>query len=175
MQTVTELVREARHGSSEAWNVLIEASTGYLNAYFSCHYLGHLTEELTQETFARAFQRINELKDPTRFRNWLTGIARNLRHDYWRKNGRYEPGDPDENALADPTPSVDEILIETERQRQLMTAVESLPTRQRQVVILRHVNGWSLDQIAEELDISKNAVSGSLYQALKKLKKVVGE
>jgi RNA polymerase sigma-70 factor (ECF subfamily) len=67
-----------------------------------------LVEEVTQEAFTRAFERLDDLRRPERFRPWLLAIARNQATDRWRLERRQRGVDPDELcALAEPVPGAD--------------------------------------------------------------------
>jgi RNA polymerase sigma-70 factor (ECF subfamily) len=172
-----ELVRRALDGEAEAWELVVKTHTRYIVAVAIYHGFGHCAEDIKQDVFRLAFRRLATLRDPTRLRNWLTGIALNVIRGYWahqrREQQLFEQADIDENKAVDPCPRADDQLSETEQRDELMVLVRSLPARQRQVAMLRHFEDYELHEIAAELGITVNAVKCSLCQALINLRKMV--
>ncbi|GFE65417.1 RNA polymerase sigma factor [Litoreibacter roseus] len=87
---------------------------------------------------------------------WLYQVARNLCIDRLRKRRGTDLEDADQ--VLDERPSVQEHLIEKDRYDALQMALNDLPARQRQAVILRHIEGLSNPEIAIILEIGVEAV-----------------
>jgi RNA polymerase sigma factor (sigma-70 family) len=131
-----------------------------------------LVEDVCQEVFMTAFHAAPRYKDEGKFPAWLNAIAIRVarsqkRKRWWRQKlfGRFIA---DEKVLrSDAEESVDAKLS----QRQwLQQAIDRLPEAQREVLVMRFVEGWSGDEIARALDISENAVWGRLKRAYKNLR-----
>jgi RNA polymerase sigma-70 factor (ECF subfamily) len=126
--------------------------------------------EVFQETWLRAFQRLETLREPERLRAWLATIALNLVRQHLRK--RVVPAESIEILEAEPSgeESTEEYVARAEEILLLRTRVAELPPRQREVVDLRLNHELSHAEIAELLDIREDASRASYYQALRRLK-----
>ncbi|WP_339107749.1 RNA polymerase sigma factor [Thioclava sp. GXIMD4216] len=114
-------------------------------------------EDVAQEAMLRLWKiapqwRVGEAKVST----WLYRVTSNLATDRLRKRRATsldEAGDP-----ADETLSVDEQMLENQRAEALQWALDQLPIRQKQAVILRHLEGLSNPEIAEAMETGVEAV-----------------
>jgi len=114
-------------------------------------------EDVTQEAMLRLWKvagdwRSGEAKPAT----WLFRVATNLCLDRLRRKGNValeEVAEP-----ADPHPGAEAGLQDTDRAEALEAALHGLPDRQRQAVVLRHLEGLSNPEIAQVMDISVEAV-----------------
>jgi RNA polymerase sigma-70 factor (ECF subfamily) len=124
-----------------------------------------LAQDVFQETFLRAFRAYRRLPAEANHRAWLYRIASNACHDAHRQRAR------------SPLP-LDESVVAPERSdgttRALAGAVtafvHSLPTRQRQSVVLRKFQGMNYDEIAAVLGCSPEAARANVYQGLRKVR-----
>jgi RNA polymerase sigma-70 factor, ECF subfamily len=123
----------------------------------------HEAEDVTQQVFARlmtALARYEERGVP--FSAWLLRITHNTAIDHMRRR----------LTLCDET-TVAEVSDENRAQelgRALRDALEDLPEGQRQVLVMRHVRGFSAGEIAERLDKSEDAVHGLHHRGRRALK-----
>lgn len=122
--------------------------------------------DLTQDTFLKAFQALPDWTLKASFGAWLFRIARNLAFDRLRRQKALEfvPLDPTHDA-ADSAPGPAETLHQTQRLRQLDAAVAQLPLEQREVLLLREVEGMAYDDIATVLGIAPGTVKSRLARA----------
>jgi len=129
-------------------------------------------EDLTQETFLRAWRHRARLRDPCAARAWLFSIAVNLWRSRLRRKGRGEQtaGLPDEPGPR-PENLPEEDLIAEENVRRVRKAIDALPARQREVVYLHACEALPLREIAGVLGISLEAVRSSLSLARKRLRR----
>jgi RNA polymerase sigma-70 factor, ECF subfamily len=129
-------------------------------------------EDLTQDTFLRAWPRRGRLRDANAVRVWLLTIAKNLWNDRLRRKGRrptrVEPLQEDHQSTA---VAADRMLIVREDIRRVLEAMDSLPARQRDVLHLHACDGFSLGEIATVLGISVEAAKASLCEARKRLRR----
>ena len=175
--TTEDLVRRACRGDADAFATLIRRfERTALAVAFGCCGDGHLSGDLTQEAFLRAWQRLRELKDEQKFAAWLCGIVRNLAADARRRGGgkRTTGGDAlaaaGEN-VADPAANLDAI----ERRDQIAWALRRLDETSRAAVVLRYYEGLSSPAIAELTDSTPAAVDMRLSRARKTLRELLSD
>lgn len=128
-------------------------------------------EDVTQEAMLRLW-RIAPQWQPgqAQVTTWLYRVATNLCIDR-RRNRSRRPSVTMEDApeLADPGPTALAGVIEAERMRALQAALDTLPERQRQAVVLRHIEGLANPEIAEVLDCGVEAVESLTARGKKAL------
>jgi len=131
-------------------------------------------EDLTQETFVRMF-RAAERYDPTRpFAAWLFTIASRLCIDHLRRRRlpsvslwRAEPGSEEERTLdvEDPGPRPEDAASRHEEQAWVEALIQSLPPHYRIVVMLRHQEDMSYEEIATTLNLPLGTVKARIHRA----------
>ncbi|RLJ60549.1 RNA polymerase ECF family sigma subunit [Litoreibacter meonggei] len=143
---------------------------------FARRMLGDLAEaeDVVQEAMLRLWRvapdwRPGEAKPAT----WLYRVVNNLCIDRLRKRQRVSVGLEDMAEPADPAPSAETRLIQTDRMAALDAALAELPDRQRQAVILRHIEGQSNPDIARIMDISVEAVESLTARGKRMLAKLL--
>ena len=126
-----------------------------------------LAQDLTQETFLRAWRFFDALRDEKKARSWLFTTAR---RELARHFERYQP--PlvalDDETLAG-HPGVDsEVWV-------VRQALMALPLKYREVLVLHALGGYSGNEIAEILDIPRPTVNTRLFRARARLREILGE
>jgi RNA polymerase sigma-70 factor, ECF subfamily len=125
-------------------------------------------EDVAQEALLRAFRRFERLRDRTRFRAWLVRITFRLAIDRARSSKRREVRETLWSQSA-PRPSTEDLAATNEFQEQLDRAIEELPERQRLVLLLAAMQGYSLEEVAEMLGLPMGTVKSRLFFARKQL------
>jgi len=169
--------RRAQNGDRDAFRVLVERYEGMV--FDLTHQYGDSpedAEDLAQDVFLRAYDRIDTLKSPDRFASWLYGIALNRCRDY-AKNVRRETyafsrtEREDEDAVtADAQPAQDEQLVAKERGDQLWGALEELSPTYATPFLLKYRDGLSYKAMSKRLDVSVSALKVRVHRARKKLR-----
>jgi RNA polymerase sigma-70 factor (ECF subfamily) len=134
----------------------------------------HAAEDLAQETLLRAWRRRERLRNPRVARVWLLTIANNLWRDQLRRGMR--PAAQVKPLASDPpapTDSPEELAARQEDLRQVLTALDDLPSRQREVLYLSAYEGLTLSEIADVLGITVESAKASLSLARKKLRELL--
>lgn len=136
-------------------------------------------EDLTQETFVRMFRALDRY-DPTRsFAAWLFTIASRLSIDHLRRRKsrpmplvQREVGSLEEREIEIPDPSIgpDEITSHGEEEVRTRNLIDSLPPHYRIVVVLRHQQDLSYEEIAEALHLPLGTVKARIHRARALLK-----
>lgn len=129
-------------------------------------------EEILVDTFARAYRALERLDPQSSLRPWLYRVALNLSYNR-RPRGRYttQPLDDATEQVAEAEEISPQGLAERgEVQRAVLEAVESLSFKHRVVVILHHLHGMDLAEIAEIVDCPVGTVKSRLHYALRRLR-----
>lgn len=132
-------------------------------------------EDLFQQTWLRAIEKIGTYKQQREFAPWLFSIAHNLAMDHWRAR-RPEPLEQEQfAATADErwhSPSTDALsaMLASERAAIVAGAVETLPVIYREVLTLRFEEEMKLSEIAEVLEQPLPTVKTRLHRALNLLR-----
>jgi RNA polymerase sigma factor (sigma-70 family) len=119
------------------------------------------------------------MEPPRAWRPWLTQVMVNAcrsraRTGWWRRFRR-QASPLDDHALVDATAQPDTAAAASQVRDRVWAAFTELPSRQRQVLVLRHLEGWSTAEVAEGLHISEGAVKTHLFRSLRHLRTVLGE
>lgn len=169
---IAALVELARDGDAEAFGQLYDH---YVTSVYRFTYARtgsqHLAEDFTSETFTRALRSIKKFKwQGHEFGAWLTAIARNLIADHF-KSRRHRSEVVTETLPDTPDGSSEpaQKAVESMRREVLMCAVNSLPAKQRDCVLMRFVQGMSVDETAKVLGRSHGAIRQLQFRAIRKL------
>ncbi len=126
-------------------------------------------EELTQETFIRAYRGLGSIRNAGQFSTWLFGIARNVVREAVRERYRHSPNvaldDPLALSVADGRPGADEELAATELGRTIRRALSSLSEDFRTVFVLKVLHQLSYDEIASITGASVGKLKTDLHRA----------
>ena len=127
------------------------------------------TEDLTSEVFHHALANLRRFEwRGIPFAAWLFRIAGNLISDRWQRRSREPVADEPEQIESAPAKSVE--FEEVERKATLFRLVDTLPTEQRRVVILRFVEQKSIKDVAREIHKTEGAVTQLQFRALSSLR-----
>ncbi|MCP4255983.1 MAG: sigma-70 family RNA polymerase sigma factor [Planctomycetes bacterium] len=173
------VMRRCRRGSAGAFEVLVNR---YMkDAYFiALGLVGNREDamDLSQEAFIRAYRNIKHLKPERKFFPWFYQILKNLCISHLRKRRYRKTSSLDgENCpeIPDGTDSYSpEVVAEkNEFKVKVWQAIGKLDDKHREVIILRHFQNMSYEQIAEALYCNKGTVTSRLYYARKRLEELL--
>jgi RNA polymerase sigma-70 factor, ECF subfamily len=182
----TLFIERLKRGDAAAFDLLVAERSGEIYGL-----LYRLTEnaedarDLTQETFLRAFQKIEHFRGDADLRTWIYRIAINQarnRWRWWRRRRRdvtvsldaptgpfgqplnatlraEQTSDPEQNALA------------REREQALKAALKTLGRAYRETVVLRDIEGFSYEEIAVTLEINVGTVKSRLSRGREELRR----
>ncbi len=160
-----KLVQSAAQGNRKAFRELF-------NRYFQAVYnyaltLSHdpaLAEDITQEAFIRAHKNLHRLGPPWNFHAWIFKLARNYFIDQTRKERELDELE-EERQVISPGPTPETTTISRETSRRVHSTLDRLPGRQREILVLRELRGFSYAEIGEIMDLSSSNVKVSLHRA----------
>ncbi len=125
-------------------------------------------EDVSQDTFLRAFHRLDQYRGTASFRTWLLQITQNtaLNALAWSRRRPTAPSDDaSEAADADPQRQPVSELESRERRDRLGLKLEALRPDYRSLLVLRDLEGLSYDEIAAVLEMPLGSVKGRLHRA----------
>lgn len=129
-----------------------------------------LAEDIVQESFLRAFKKLDTLLNRSQFYPWIKRIALNMALNHFEKEKRVldvetEDDEPSffENIAAGESP--EELTLKEELRKYVRMFVNALPDRLRVVILLREVEDMSYEEIAEMLNIPLGTVRSRLFNA----------
>jgi RNA polymerase sigma-70 factor (ECF subfamily) len=125
-------------------------------------------EDVAQEAFIRAYKNFHRLRDRDRFRAWLARIAWRLALDRIRSTGRRQRRELAASE-APPRPTAEDLATSREFQAHLGRAMDELPEKLRQTLILAAVEGYNLQEVGRLTGSPEGTVKSRLFLARKKL------
>ena len=178
MEDEATALARARRGDLDAYEFLVARHT--VSAHRTAVLLGagDDADDVVQESFVKAFNRLGRFRGDAGFRTWLLAIVgnetRNLHRSRKRRDGLAlraaardargpEPADPVEEAVA------------ADRRQRLIDSIETLDTRDRDVVVCRYLLDFSEAETAAALDLPKGTVKSRTARALVKLRALLME
>jgi len=170
MNSSEELISRARRGDDEAFRLIFERY-GRPIISFIYDMVGQrdLAEELTQETFVRAYKNIGGLRDETKLSTWLFGIAKNVARESIRSRYKDESkvGIDDDRVmeLSDNNLLPDGALLNKELNGVIQSALGSLDEDKRLVFSLKVFQQRSYEEIAEITGFSIPKLKTDLHRA----------
>ncbi len=180
-----KLIQRARGGDDAALGQILEGHRDWLRIAAEKELDDNMAaridaSDIVQQTFLSACNRINQFNGGTsgEFIAWITKIQEHNIQDAVRQHvaarkrsasreqGQADPGEVADSEVSTPSQRV----MRVERSADLNRALEILPEDQREAVRLRHLEGWSLAQLADHFGRSKDAVASLLKRGIENLR-----
>ena len=164
------LLERCRAGNELAWEALVRTYQGRVYG-LSFHYLGDAEEarDVAQEIFVRIFRNLDDCEDEARFVPWMLRIARNACIDHIRRRKARPPARDvpveDMHDLASPSRGPDDALDDRARKRWVHEGIQSLGPLNREIIVLKDIQGLSLEEIAKILGIPLGTVKSRCNRA----------
>ncbi len=165
------LVERARAGDQAAFAQLFEQyHAAILNYLHRMVYDRALAEDLTQDTFIKAYNALPRTKPDLAFKAWLYRIATNTAISHLRRGKiiRWLP------FITDRESPDEHIERSVTRKLDISEALSKLPEHYQTALVLRHYQGLSLAETAQVLDITENAAKLRLFRARKAFAQLYG-
>ena len=135
-------------------------------------------EDVMQQAYVNAFAHLRQFHGSAQFSTWLTRIAINEAIARMRRRGRYEVFDERQSIVDpfmhhDPSENPERHAFTSELRGLLEWAIDTLPDGQREVFVLREVEGLSTSEVADSLDVSEDVVKTRLSRSRAALRRVL--
>ncbi len=177
--TDAAVVALARDGDSEAFRALVERHSRAV--YRLAHRMTGTpqdAEDVVQETFLKVYKQLSRFESRANFSTWLHRIAVNCSIDLIRSRPHREAGhdaaDLDQLGAEDHggpgQASPERLMLSTEVQDRVTSAMWSLSQMERAAFVLRHFEGQSIEEISRALGLKANAAKHSIFRAVKKMR-----
>lgn len=161
-----DLVLSARQGDDGAFGRLYERYARIVHALLLARVPRADVDDLVQDVFLAAWNRLDRLRDPAAFGGWVATIARNRATDFHRQ-GAESVELPEDLAAHDATADRAEALA-------ALAAIRSLPEAYRETLVMRLVEGLTGPEIAERTGLTAASVRVNLHRGMKLLREKLG-
>ena len=185
MEDINSIIAELQKGSHTALDHIIDHYTSKLY-YFVLSILRNRAdaEEVVQDTFIKVVKNIEKYDLSQRFSAWVFTIASNTAKDYLRKRKRHsvcisfdqnvnEESDEKSIDIPDKRKIPVNEAYKNEVEKILQQEISNLPDNYKEIILLRHIDDLSYDEIAEILDCKVGTVKSRLARAREMLKENV--
>ncbi len=166
-------------GDTDAFSQLVmrHQDAVYNLAYRLCHNTA-TAEDMAQEAFVRAFQKLHQYQSSYSFRNWVLGICANLcrsRYRWWRREKKKRQAYAVEMAIHQETSENDNLedRSQAKERERLDRALAALPVRLRGPLVLKYIEGMSVQEVATTLGISLSAAKMRLARGREQMKEIM--
>jgi RNA polymerase sigma-70 factor, ECF subfamily len=174
-------------GDRDAYRVLVDRYSLYIyRLAFRMTGNSHDAEEVVQEAFLRAYQKLSQFAGNSNFGTWVYRIAANYAIDRIRQRKVEEarqaaPSKPTEDGLEvdpvtqvkDPSASPERLAGSAELAAKMKQALDELTPAERTAIVMRHWEGCAIEEIAAVLKSNTNATKNTVFRAVAKLRKAL--
>jgi RNA polymerase sigma-70 factor (ECF subfamily) len=150
--------------------VLSERSGRWYNACLRITGDAELAADAVQEALLKAWRQRREFRGESDLDTWIHRIALNAAIDLMRRRKPHVGGELEPDQLIAPSASPESEYTQHALGKDLTTAMQRLTAMERQAFLLKHIEGWRLEEIAESLQTSVNSTKQALFRAVHKLR-----
>lgn len=180
-ENIDQTIQDAKSGQQLAFSNLLDTFWNDVYSFQVLRTKNELeAEEITIETFSKAFDKISSYKEVFVFKTWLITISKNIHIDRIRKqqrrldsSGLYSTYKTNETEVLDSAPSAEDMLIQQQNLADLLTEIKKLKPRYQQVINLRYFNEMSYSEMASELNEPVNNIKVKVLRARKLLSEFI--
>lgn len=138
----------------------------------------HEAEDLLQESYFKAYKYFHQLRERSKFKEWIFQITANQFKNFLRKKKKENTfyHDDSEQAFVEKEKvyrNPDELLLQSDRSKIVRRALEHISPKMRSVLVLFEIEGYSIEEVSDTLGISRGTVKSRLHYARKKLREIL--
>lgn len=173
-------IEKAKNGKQDAFKFLLDY---YWNEVYGFQLKRvrneHEAEDITIETFAKAFDKIETFDEKYTFSTWLVTISKNIQIDRTRKknasvySNTTDTSNEQVKKIPDHSPTPEDKLITEQNLAQLLQYIKKLKPHYQEIINLRYFNEMSYNEISETLEEPLNNVKVRLLRARKLLAEII--
>ncbi|MBR5093548.1 MAG: sigma-70 family RNA polymerase sigma factor [Oscillospiraceae bacterium] len=173
------IIRRVQHGDTEAFSLLVaEYERNVFNVALQMVGDREDAQDMAQEAFLKAYTSLSTFRGDSRFSSWLYRIVANVCLDFKRHQGRRpsnsltvedDDGAAVELDIPDESQSPEALLERKLTREAVRRGLKQLPDEQRQILLLREIQGLSYEEIGEAMDLEPGTVKSRIFRARKKL------
>lgn len=165
----------ARDGDAEAFRALVERHSRLVfRVAYRMTGSESDAEDIVQETFLKAYRQLGRFESRANFGTWVYRIAMNCAIDYMRARPKRETTEEDaflERAAGGGTaPGADDLVLAGEIGARVQSALGLLSEMERAAFVMRHYQGFSIEEIGRSLGLKTNATKHSIFRAVRKMR-----
>lgn len=180
-ENISKTIQNAKSGQQLAFSNLLDTFWNDVYSFQLLRTKNELeAEDITIETFSKAFDKINSYKEEFVFKTWLITISKNLHIDLLRRQKRSLENNTfsyqntsGESEVLDSTPSAEDQLIQQQNLADLLTEIKKLKPAYQKVINLRYFNEMSYAEMALELGEPENNIKVKALRARKLLSELI--
>jgi RNA polymerase sigma-70 factor (ECF subfamily) len=161
-------VRAAQAGDERAFEALYRRYVRVVHCILLSRLPASEVEDLVQEVFLTALNKLKSLREPAAFPGWITSIARNRATDHLR-------GMAPEQEIDDRIPARGTDAADRAEARRALAAIQSLPETYRETLLLRLVEGLTGPEIADRTGLAHGSVRVNLHRGMQMLREVLNK
>ena len=181
-EEIQNQIREARKGRQSAFNFLLDHFWGDVYLFQLKRVKDEYeAEDITIETFSKAFDKIDSFNEKYTFSTWLITISKNIQIDKSRKRNASifslttDASEEHVNRIADHAPTPEDKLITEQNLAELLRFIKQLKPPYQEVINLRYFHEMSYNEISETLKEPLNNVKVRLLRAKKLLAEIINQ
>ncbi|WP_142785436.1 RNA polymerase sigma factor [Changchengzhania lutea] len=178
---IEEAIKRAKANDQKAFNHLLNSYWDYVYGFQLKRIQNENdAEDITIQTFSKAFDKIQSFDEKYAFKTWLIAISKNIHIDLLRKEKHSITQNISENhkkayQILDESPSAEDKLITEQHLAKLLRDIKLLKPHYQEVINLRYFQELSYKEISEELNEPMNNVKVKLLRAKKLLAEIIQE
>ena len=178
---IEEAITRAKKNDQKAFNYLLDVFWDNVYGFqLKRTHNENDAEDITIQTFSKAFDKIETFDEKYTFKTWLITISKNIHIDFLRKEKNsiiqvISKNDRDMFQVLDESPSPEDKLITEQHLAKLLRDIKKLKPRYQEVINLRYFQEFSYKEISKELNEPINNVKVKLLRAKKLLAEIIRE
>lgn len=169
-----EVVRSVLEGESGAYGILVRRYKDVLYRYAE-RMMGRPddAEDVVQQAFIKGYRNLDRCRDPEKVGGWLFRIAVNLCKDRLKGRRRRDVPLESANLVSGERENPEARTERAETRERIYRALQRLSADQREAFVLKHVEGWSYEEMSERLDASIPALKMRVHRAREQLQELL--